>query len=179
MPSPRTDAPRVKRLEVEPGQSLAPLAEELNGFLAYASIRCVLEKSPLVYVNFNRTQSAQRFCSVINHGTTPGTVRIRTGGAQWQCVLDSSRLSGRSVRQRKTQDTLELDLDPGAAAAFSVKPTFRGRSGLPGVRSPGRHELGPTHALQRQRLGEAGPAGFTCEGASNSTNPISDGFPTT
>lgn len=126
MPSPRTDAPRVKRLEVELGQDLAPLVKELNGFLASCAHPCVLEKSPLVYVNFNRTQSAQRFCSVINHGTTPGAVRIRTAGAQWQCVLDSSHLSGSSVRLRKTQDTLELDLDPGAAAAFSVKPTLPG-----------------------------------------------------
>ncbi len=101
-----------------------PLAGELNGFLASCAYPCVLEKSPLVYVNFNRAQSKQRFCSAINHGTTPGAVRIRTAGAQWQCVLDSSCLSGRSVRLRKTQDTLELDLDPGAAAAFSVKETF-------------------------------------------------------
>jgi len=125
MPSPRTDAPRVKRLEVELGQSLAPLAEELNGFLVSCARPCVLEKSPLVYVNFNRTPSEQRFCSVINHGTTPGTVRVRTAGAQWQCVLDSSHLSGRSVRLRQAKDTLELDLDPGAAAALSVKETFQ------------------------------------------------------
>jgi hypothetical protein len=98
--------------------------EELNGFMASCARPCVLEKSPLVYVNFNRAQSEQRFCSVINYGTTPGTVCIRTAGVHWQCVLDSSRLSGRSVRLRKMQETLELDLDPGAAASFSVKETF-------------------------------------------------------
>jgi hypothetical protein len=118
---PATDTPHVKRMEIDPGQSVASLQGELDDFLAPCADSCVLEKSPLIYVNWNRRDDGTRFCSVINHGTATGRVRIRTADAPWHCLVDSGPLSGKKVRIHQMRDVLEIDLDAGACAAFLVR----------------------------------------------------------
>lgn len=111
-------ATNVLKIKVNVGEDLEAYAPQIAEFIGKNLTHRVGTKSPLVYVNWNKTKEGVNHISVINHADEDGIAEIKLKSSDVEVVIDSERVFGKRVRYRIEDGWLKVDLAPYAAIVF-------------------------------------------------------------
>jgi hypothetical protein len=131
----------VLKIYVEPREDLEKYAEEIIGYINAKIKHKVVNKSPLVYVNWNSREDGKSYISIINHGAVPGEVQIKIPWNGARPIINSS-LIDKSFSYRVANGWLSIRLEPYAAVVFSEA---EGASSIP---------VGDLQVVLKDRRGE-------------------------